>query len=84
MGTREKTHTAPFLLNTLSKNTIRPSVLLVWGREDKLVPLIIGKRLINRYHWIKLIILEKTGHCPHDESPEKFNQYVLDWLGVNL
>ncbi len=84
MGTRSKFHTAPFLLNSLSKRTVRPSVLLVWGRKDKIVPLIIGKRLISRYHWIKLIILENTGHCPHDESPGKFNQYVLDWLKVNL
>ncbi len=83
MGTREDVYTAPFLLNCLEKMTERPPFLLIWGRKDKLVPLYIGKRLINRYHWIKLIIIENTGHCPHDESPNEFNQCVINWLRLN-
>ena len=84
MATRNKYFTAPFLLKDLDDNPMKPLLLLIWGREDKLVPLIIGKRLISRYDWLNLIILKETGHCPHDESPEKFNQCVLDWLKINL
>ena len=83
MATREDFYTAPFLLNRLEKMTARAPFLLIWGRKDKLVPLFIGKRLINRYHWIKLIIIENTGHCPHDESPDEFNQCVINWLRLN-
>ncbi len=84
MSTRNDLFTAPFLLDTLSKNKPRLPFLLIWGRKDRLVPLLIGKKLINRYHWIKLFILENSGHCPHDESSYEFNQYILNWLKLNL
>ena len=41
------------------------------------------KKLVTQYPWIKLFIIENTGHCPHDESPSEFNQYVLNWLKSN-
>ncbi len=83
MTTRSDFYTAPFLLDKLERVVNRPSFLMVWGKEDRLVPLIIGKKLISRYHWLDLFILENTGHCPHDESPSEFNQYVLNWLRLN-
>ena len=84
MGIRKNIYTAPFLLDHLAKSTNRPPILLVWGRQDKLVPLIIGKRLIAKHPWLKLLILENTGHCPHDETPITFNQNILSWLKINL
>ena len=84
MSSRSERFKAPSLLKNLANNSLRPPILLVWGREDKLVPLIIGKSLIKRYPWLELLVLEKTGHCPHDESPYEFNQYVLNWLNANL
>jgi pimeloyl-ACP methyl ester carboxylesterase len=29
---------------------------------------------------IELVELEKVGHCPQDECPEKFNPILKDWL----
>ncbi len=84
MATRRNSIKAPSLLKNLSKESNRPRILLVWGRQDRLVPLIIAKRLINQHPWLKLLILENTGHCPHDESPNEFNQNTLDWLKLNL
>ncbi|AAQ00295.1 MULTISPECIES: alpha/beta fold hydrolase [Prochlorococcus] len=83
MATREELITAPFLLNRINSNTNYPPVLLAWGRQDKFIPLLVGKRLVYKYPWLELIIIENTGHCPHDESPSDFNQYVLDWLRNN-
>ncbi len=52
-------------------------ILLVWGQKDKLVPVMLGEKLIKQHPWLTLLVLESTGHCPHDESPEFFNKYVL-------
>ena len=84
MSTRKKTCTAPFLINKIQTSQKQPRVLIAWGRKDNFVPLSIGKKLVKQYPWIKLFIFEETGHCPHDESPSEFNQYVLNWLRTNL
>lgn len=84
MSTRNIVHTAPLLLESIAKSPNQSPILLVWGRQDKLVPLNIGRKIIKEYPWLKLLILENTGHCPHDESSDKFNQYVLNWLKLNL
>ncbi len=84
MATRKKACTAPFLIKKIETNPIKTPILIAWGRKDNFVPLSIGKKLANQYPWIKLFIFENSGHCPHDESPSEFNQYVLNWLKSNL
>ena len=83
MSLRDRQHTAPELLKLIERNNRVIPILLVWGREDKLIPLMLGKKLIEQYSWLKLLVLENTGHCPHDESPSSFNQNVLNWLETN-
>ena len=76
--------TAPRLLKRLASRPDRPPILLLWGREDRFVPLKIGHRLQHQYPWITLSVLDETGHCPHDESTQAFDQAVLSWLNLNL
>ena len=59
-------------------------VLFLWGREDRFVPLPIGERVQNEHPWIELKVVENSGHCPHDETPELFHQELLHWLDRNL
>ena len=84
MSLRKKTSTAPDLLKKLSQKFIKPPILLIWGREDKLIPLFLGEHLIKLHPWIKLLVIDECGHCPHDESPKYFNNAVLNWLEINL
>ncbi len=84
MALRPITQTAPYLLENLTKKAERSSILLIWGRKDNLVPIDLGNQIVQKHPWINLLVLEKTGHCPHDESPDQFNQYVLNWLSFNL
>ena len=84
MSTRLEENTAPALLDLLTTRRNRSPILLLWGQQDKLVPLKIGKQLIKKNPWLDLLVFEETGHCPHDESPNQFNQDVLNWLGSNL
>lgn len=84
MSTRRKEITAPELLNELQKRVNRTPFLMIWGKQDKLVPLQISKKLLIQYPWLNLVVFDKTGHCPHDESPKQFNEKVLKWLNTNL
>mgnify|MGYP001361345946 CR=1 FL=1 len=84
MSLRPQRYTAPSMLREISENESKPSFLLIWGRYDKLIPLNIGESLVNQYPWIKLKIIENSGHCPHDESYEQFNNSVLQWLKNKL
>ncbi len=84
MSTRKKENTAPEMLDQLSREKNKPPILLIWGKEDKFVPIRIGKKIINLHPWIDLVVLNKTGHCPHDELPTEFNKTVLHWLETNL
>ncbi|MBM5798109.1 MAG: alpha/beta fold hydrolase [Cyanobacteria bacterium M_surface_7_m2_040] len=59
-------------------------LLLIWGRDDRLVPLEVGeqcRRLRPDLSWEEL---ERCGHCPHDERAEAFNQLLLHWLARTL
>ncbi len=84
MSLRKNDSMAPNLLKKLSNLNKKPAFLMIWGKEDKLVPLFIGKIVLKMHPWIKLSIVENSGHCPHDESPKHFNSYVLNWLEINL
>ncbi len=83
MFLRPKEATAPFLLDSVLKRGDQPPVLILWGRQDKLVPLEIGHRIYKKHSWLRFSILEKTGHCPHDDNPLVFNKFVLNWLETN-
>jgi pimeloyl-ACP methyl ester carboxylesterase len=54
----------------LGYKEIRVPTLILWGRQDKIVPLEIGKRLNRDITGSLLVILEDCGHIPHEEKPE--------------
>jgi pimeloyl-ACP methyl ester carboxylesterase len=54
--------------------------LLVWGRNDPVVPLAIGERLAGELPRARLVVLERCGHVPMDELPEKTLHLVRDFL----
>ncbi len=84
MSLRPKSITAPLLLEQLAKIDDRLPMLLLWGRQDNLVPLMIGERIAEKNSWLSFSVIENTGHCPHDECPDEFNKFVLTWLDFNL
>ena len=84
MALRPRGATAPSLLQRLSRISHSPPMLMIWGHDDRFVPLLIGERVQQEHPWIALKVLENCGHCPHDESPERFHQVLLHWLDRNL
>lgn len=75
MGLRPHGATAPALLQRL-----RIPLLLVWGQQDRLVPLEVARQILRQRHDLPLVVLDGAGHCPHDEAPQLFNRTVLDWI----
>jgi 4,5:9,10-diseco-3-hydroxy-5,9,17-trioxoandrosta-1(10),2-diene-4-oate hydrolase len=53
--------------------------LLLWGDNDKEVPLQDGERLWQSIPNSRLIVFRDCGHLPHEEYPGAFTQLVLDF-----
>ncbi|MBM3672262.1 MAG: alpha/beta fold hydrolase [Actinobacteria bacterium] len=58
--------------------------LLVWGREDRAVPLSVGLTVRKILPDSTLAILDKTAHAPYYERPEAFQGVVLAFLADQL
>ena len=54
--------------------------LVVWGRDDKLVPLRFGQRFHQEIANSQLRIIENCGHLPQLECPNEFATAVLQFL----
>lgn len=56
--------------------------LLIWGRQDIIVPLRIGERLARELPQAELHVLAECGHMPQEEEPETSLKVFLDFLAV--
>jgi pimeloyl-ACP methyl ester carboxylesterase len=54
--------------------------LLIWGRQDRIVPLRFGHRLAEDLPESQLEILEDCGHIPHEEKPDESYEVFWDFL----
>jgi pimeloyl-ACP methyl ester carboxylesterase len=55
--------------------------LIVWGREDRIVPVICGEQYHRLLPSSTLAVLDRCGHLPPIEQPDAFAQLVADFLG---
>lgn len=62
-------------------NFIHAPTLVVWGREDELIPVATGEKLRDGIPGAKLIVFDQCGHAPQMEKAAEFNRAVLDFLG---
>lgn len=60
--------------------TIQAPTLVIWGRNDRFVPMDAGLRLIAGIPNSELHIFNNCGHWAQWEHAEKFNRMVLDFL----
>src|SRR3954453_20393958 len=59
---------------------VKVPVLLVWGREDNLVPVKDADEFERLIPNARKVILEDTGHVAMLERPSTFNDLVVDFL----
>ena len=80
MSNRPNSAKGPSIIEKIQNLSNRPPILLIWGKQDKLIPIFLAKKLIKLHPWLKLTVVNEAGHCPHDELPIHFNQIVMKWL----
>ena len=80
MSNRPNSAKGPSIIEKIQNLSNRPPILLIWGKQDKLIPIFLARKLIKLHPWLKLTIVNEAGHCPHDELPKDFNQIVMKWL----
>ncbi len=53
---------------------------LVWGDSDHILPQWIGEEMLAHAPSCKMEIIEKCGHLPHEELPEKTAQLIRGYI----
>jgi len=58
---------------------IHQPTLLLWGENDREIPLADGERLHDEIPGSRLIVFLNCGHLPHEEYPEAFTKLVSEF-----
>jgi len=59
---------------------LRQPALFVWGRQDRMIGLAGGRRLVRAVRQARLVVLEQCGHLPMLEQAEAFNRAADEFL----
>ena len=54
--------------------------LIIWSREDEIVPLDVGKRLHENLPNSKLVIMSDVGHAVQEEKPALLIPHLRQFL----
>lgn len=61
---------------------VQAPTLLLWGREDRVIPLAHGEAYAKQIAGAKLEIYDKCGHMLAFEYPERFGRSVVEFVGT--
>jgi pimeloyl-ACP methyl ester carboxylesterase len=61
--------------------SIKVPTLVVWGKQDKLLPIASGERYTAGIAGAKMVSFDKCGHVPAVEKTEEFLAAVMPFLG---
>jgi len=64
----------------LARQAGRPPVAVVWGQEDRAVPLEVGHRARDLLRPELYAEIPRTGHAPYLEDPRAFNELITGFL----
>jgi pimeloyl-ACP methyl ester carboxylesterase len=62
-------------------SAIAKPTLILWGRDDKVIPVRFAVRFNKEIKASKLHLIDNCGHMPHVECAEKFNDALLQFFG---
>jgi pimeloyl-ACP methyl ester carboxylesterase len=60
-------------------HAIKAQTLLIWGKNDKMIPVRFIKPFINMEN-CRILLLENCGHVPFISRPTLFNKIVIDFI----
>jgi pimeloyl-ACP methyl ester carboxylesterase len=59
---------------------VKAPTLLIWGKEDRLVPPVYAEEFVCRLAGARVQTVDDAGHAPHLEQPETVARMVRDFL----
>jgi pimeloyl-ACP methyl ester carboxylesterase len=60
---------------------VKTPTLVVWGAEDRVVPIECGERYAKALPAAKLVVIEKAGHLVDMERPAEVARAIIDFAG---
>jgi pimeloyl-ACP methyl ester carboxylesterase len=63
---------------------VQAPTLILWGDGDRWIPARDGVRLSRELPRSELIVLARSGHAAHEETPDRVNQLLLGFLKEGL
>jgi pimeloyl-ACP methyl ester carboxylesterase len=60
--------------------TIKIPILIIWGHNDPIIPLLNGRRLNKDIPNSKLLIIDKCGHVPQEEKPDETYEAIRNFI----
>jgi pimeloyl-ACP methyl ester carboxylesterase len=70
-----------WLLDEAQLSLLKMPIRLVWGVSDQLMPLDYAQRMVAALPDAELIPIERCGHIPQTEAPERFKAALFQALG---
>ncbi len=61
-------------------NAVTAPTLIVWGRDDRFLPVTAGEELHRTIPGSRLAIIPDAGHLPMWERPDEVNRLILEFL----
>jgi pimeloyl-ACP methyl ester carboxylesterase len=62
--------------------TITVPTLIVWGRQDRIIPIKIGDKLHAAIKSSTIVFVDASGHVPQEEQPEETMRYITEFFGL--
>ncbi len=59
---------------------IRTPALIIWGKQDRYIPVKFGKQMARLMPDARLEIIDRCGHSAHNECPETVNRIIAEFL----
>lgn len=71
---------SPSLIHLLPRVDV--PTLVVWGEQDRIVPVSAGERIVEAMPNVRLEVIEGSGHLPHIEKPERVIPMLRQHMGL--
>lgn len=68
-------------LPAVRPDLVTTPTLLVWGRNDRILPLDAAEEMVAQLRDAELVSLDHVGHCAMFEAPGRVNELLLSFLG---
>jgi pimeloyl-ACP methyl ester carboxylesterase len=62
---------------------LKVPTLLIWGGDDRVIPLRIGEMLRNDIAGSRFAVIDRCGHLPHEERPETVIPMMIDFIAAS-